>query len=73
MKRMLFGAMLFLTGFFGMTALWIISIFEPQIYNGIQGFQGFLLGSGTTPFFIISCVLCAVGLVISLVEAYFRK
>ena len=73
MKRMFFGGMLFITGFIGVLSLGIISVYNPVIYNGIGGFQGFLLDTNTTFLFVISCILCAIGFIICLVDAYFKK
>ena len=72
MKRMLLGMMLFFTGFVGMLTLCCISVFKPWNYNGIEGLRGFLLGTNTTSIFVISCIICVIGLIICVIE-YFRK
>lgn len=73
MKKMFFGAMLFFSGFLGILSLWITSIFKPWSYNDITGFHGFLLGTGTMPLFILSCIICAIGLVVCSIEAFFNR
>ena len=73
MKRIFLGGMLFVTGFIGIFVLVILSIYNPVIFNGIRGFYGFLLDSDTLLFFAISCILCAVGLIVCVIEAYIRK
>ena len=73
MKRMFFGGMLYIAGFIGILSLGIVSVYNPVIFNGISGFRGFLLDSDTTFLFIISCVLCVIGFIICLIDAYFKK
>jgi len=73
MKRIVLGGMVFVAGFFGILALGIVSVYNPVVFNGISGIYGFLLDSDLTFLFVISCILCVVGLVISTVEAYSKK
>ena len=73
MKSMFFGGILFIAGFIGILSLGIVSVYNPVIFNGVSGFQGFLLDTDMTFLFVISCILCAVGLIICLVDAYFKK
>jgi len=70
MKRMFAGGLLFISGFIGVFALVILSVFKPWNYNGIDGFSGFLLGTGTSWFFTLFCLMAVLGLVICLIEAY---
>ena len=73
MKRIILGGILFVTGFIGIFVLVILSIYSPVIFNGISGFYGFLLDSDTVLFFVMSCILCAVGLIVCVIEAYIKK
>lgn len=73
LKKMFLGGLLFVGGFTGTLALVCISIFNPWDYNGIRGFRGFLLGSGTGLFFTIYCILSILGIVICSIEAYQKK
>jgi hypothetical protein len=73
MKRMFLGGLLFLCGFIGIMTLVCISIFKPWEYNGIGGFTGFLLGSGTRSFFYFCCILGVIGIVLCTFEAYRGK
>jgi len=73
MKRIFLGGMLFVTGFIGIFVLVILSIYYPVIFNGISGFYGFLLDSDIVLFFTISCILCVVGLIVCVIEAYIKK
>jgi len=73
MKRIFLGGMLFVTGFIGIFVLVILSIYNPVIFNGISGFYGFLLDSDTLLFYIISCILCVVGLIVCIIEAFLKK
>lgn len=72
MKRMLLGMMLFFAGFIGILTIKCISIFRPWDYNGIVGLHGFLLGTNTMFVFVLSCIICVIGLIICAIE-YFRK
>ena len=70
MKKLILGLSVFFAGFLGVLAIWCISIFEPWIYNGIDGFSGFLLGSGTTPIFVLCCILALGGLLLAAADAF---
>ncbi len=70
MKRMALGLVLFICGFIGISSLVCMSINNRFDYDGITGFRGFLLGTNSGVFFILYCVLCLAGLIISYVEAY---
>ena len=73
MKKMIFGGMLFIAGFIGILSLGIVSVYNPVIYNGITGFQGFLLDSDMVFLFVGSCVLCAAGFIICLVDSFIKR
>lgn len=73
MKKMFFGALLFLAGFSGVLTFVVLSVINPWSYNDIQGLLGFLLGSGTSFWFILCCIAGLCGIIICGVEAYGKK
>jgi hypothetical protein len=70
MKRMFLGGLMFFSGFTGVLVLVCISIFKPWVYNGVNGFRGFLLGTDTELFFVLYCILGVIGMMICLFESY---
>lgn len=73
MKKMIFGAILLLSGLIWTIVLTFLSVVYPWSYNGSEGLMGFLLGSKTIYVFLIACALSVTGLVICLYEAYIKK
>lgn len=73
LKKMIFGMMLFCTGFIGVISLVIVAAFNPWDYNGISGLRGSLLGTGTMSSFIFFCVIWLTGTVICGYQAYIEK
>lgn len=73
MKKMFLGSLMFVSGFIGILVLMCISIFKPWEYNGIGGFEGFLLGTDTKSFFHLYCVLFIVGISICIYGAFFKN
>jgi len=72
-KKMFFGALLFMYGFIVKTLFAVLSFIHPWDYNNITGLRGFLLGTKTTWVFVLSCMMSIVGIVICFYEAYIRK
>lgn len=73
MKRMLLGGMLFVCGIIGILTFMVLAITEPWSYNGIEGLLGLLLGSGLLWAYILFSLMAAVGFIICLFEAYFKR
>ncbi|NLZ92969.1 MAG: hypothetical protein GX922_02960 [Firmicutes bacterium] len=73
MKRLIFGALVFLCGMAGILVLLVLAVNNPWDYNGITGILGFLLGSQTLFAFIIFIIMFTGGLAICFYEAYFKK
>lgn len=73
MKRLIFGALVFLCGMTGILVLLVLAVNNPWDYNGITGILGFLLGSQTLFAFIIFIIMFTGGLAICFYEAYFKK
>lgn len=72
MKKMVLGVLLFFCGFIGILSLVCTSVFKPWSYNGIGGFWGFILGSGTGFFFYICLIIGIIGIIICTGEVYGR-
>jgi hypothetical protein len=64
MKKMILGGMLLFCGFTGTLVLLCISIFKPWSYNGIQGIEGFLLGTHLKNVFVFYCIIGLGGLIL---------
>lgn len=56
------GAVLCVLSFLGIMVLWVLSVAHPCIYNGIDGFRGFLLSYDAVWLFIFVIVLGIAGL-----------
>ncbi|MDP4193190.1 MAG: hypothetical protein Q8858_16615, partial [Bacteroidota bacterium] len=66
MKKMIFGAMLFLGGLLGQIAMFSLSILVPWSYttpngNVVTGFFGFLLGTNTLLVFVFFITIFLIG------------
>ena len=61
---------MFIAGFLWMTILLMESIENPHIYNGVDGFRGFLLGTNTYTFFYFALIFMIVGGVVLLTEVF---
>ncbi|NLZ38319.1 MAG: hypothetical protein GX893_01750 [Firmicutes bacterium] len=73
MKKLIFGALVFLSGIAGILVLLVLAVNNPWDYNGITGIRGFLQGSQTLWIFIIFIIMFIGGLAICFYEAYFKK
>lgn len=72
MKKFIFGCMFFLSGFTWLTVLMVLSVNNPHVFNGVDGFIGFLLGSDMVAVFTVAVALVIIGLRIMFVETGFR-
>jgi len=72
MKKFIFGCIFFLAGFTWLTVLIILSVQHPHVFNGVDGFVGFLFGNNMMVIFIVAIVLTFIGLRVMLAESGYR-
>lgn len=72
-KRIVFGGLLFFSGFLGVLVLMVIAALHPIVDNGETGIMITMTAMDTVFSFIIFCVMAAAGIVICVYEAYWRR
>ena len=76
MKRMIFGAMLFLGGLFGTLILIAVALSNKVSYGHdfiIGPLMGQMLAQGIIEYFVLLCFIGVVGLIICIYEAYIKN
>ncbi|NBI06580.1 hypothetical protein [Senegalia massiliensis] len=73
MKKMIFGALLFICGMIGILASFIVVGLNPGFHYKIPGLLGSLLVSRTIFPLIFFVIMALVGTIICAYEAYFRN
>lgn len=69
MKKLIVGIAVMVTGFMGALGIVIATVLSPlnpYIYNGIGGWVGCLLGMDLVAPFVVTLVIAAVGLLLSI-------
>jgi hypothetical protein len=70
MRKMIFGMMLFISGFIGLLYFTYLAIKNPWNYNGITGFKGFLLGTDSSLMYYTTLSMFISGILICIFEVY---
>lgn len=73
MKRMLFGALLFIGGLLGALKMIDLAVSNPIVWNGNAGVQASLEYNGLTFPLVLFCILAVAGLLICYLDAYIKK
>lgn len=73
MKKMIFGGLLFFSGFLGFLAFTVAAAVDPIVYNDETGLISTLTAMGVIIPYAITCIMAIAGIVICVLEVYGRK
>lgn len=72
MKKMIFGILITIIGFFFSAFCFVYAMMNPVVYNGMEGVLWNFIGTDTLLPFIIGMIVMCAGLTICFFEAYMK-